>query len=515
MWPFPQKASLPASVRSEPVLAAALKRAPMKFRPEVAAALAHPIERVTAEQVFRIPEPMPGVVPRNRRIMAQDDAFQAGGSWATQGIAVYGGFGGLEAFRGYPYLSELAQRPEYRRGVEIISKEMTRKWIRLHSKSGDKSKAKYIGNLNEALEKFRVQEVFREAIAHDGFFGKGQIYIDTGAGDDRPELKTPLIIKPEKIQKGGLKAIKAIEPLWTYPGMYNASDPLHRHFYNPETWYVQGKEIHKSRLLPLVSREVPDLLKPAYLFGGLSLSQMAEPYVNNWLRARQSVSDLLNAFSVMVLMTNMSGTMAGDFGTDLFARVDAFSRFRNNRGTFVLDKETEELQNVSAPLGGLDALLSKAQEQMASVYGIPNVIFFGIQPQGLNASSDSEIRVFYDFEHGMQEHIVRPPLAKIIDMIQISEFGSIDPTITFDFVPLWEQTEVERSTIRKTRADTAAVYIADGVLDPAEERARLAAEEDGDYDGLDLSVMPEPPEEDLEPKIGPGEKEDGDPDEPK
>jgi phage-related protein (TIGR01555 family) len=509
MWSFGRKEA-PVVVRAEPKVAP-VHRPTMKINPSTVATFA-PERVVKAEDVFKIPMPMPGVVPKGRQVMAKDQAFSPVSMWAMQGFAAFGG-GLLQAFRGYPHLAELAQRPEYRRGVEIHAREMTRKWIKIHSKSNDKDKTDYIGKLNDALEKFRVREVFREAIEHDGFFGKAQIYIDTGAGDDPAELKTPLAITPQKIGKGDLLRIKAIEPLWTYPGVYNASNPLHPHFYNPETWWVQSKEIHKSRLLPLISREVPDLLKPAYLFGGLSLTQIAEPYVNNWLRARQSVSDLMNAFSVMVLKTNMGSTLAGEFDTQLINRVLLFNQGRNNKGTFVLDKENEEFGNVSAPLGGLDHLQAQAQEHMASIYGIPNVKFFGITPSGLNASSDGEVRVFYDTVLAAQQHIVRPQLAQIIDIVQLSEFGSIDPSITFEFNPLWEQSELELSTIRKNKADTAAVYIADGVIAPEEERERLAGEESGDYDGLDLSVEIEPPADPLEPKIGPGEKEQ-DPDAP-
>ena len=64
------------------------------------------------------------------------------------------------------------------------------------------------------------------------------------------------------------------------------------------TWYViAGKELHVSRFLTFVGREVPDMLKPAYSFGGLSIYQMLKPYVDNWLRTRQSVSDLVQKYS--------------------------------------------------------------------------------------------------------------------------------------------------------------------------------------------------------------------------
>jgi hypothetical protein len=52
-----------------------------------------------------------------------------------------------------------------------------------------------------------------------------------------------------------------------------------------------GTEVHASRMPAFVGHPVPDMLKPAYSFGGLSLSQMAKPYVDIWLQTRESVGD--------------------------------------------------------------------------------------------------------------------------------------------------------------------------------------------------------------------------------
>jgi phage-related protein (TIGR01555 family) len=454
--------------------------------------------------VFEIPKPPPGVPAEAHSGMAMDDAYGGIAQWATMGLAGWG-LSSLQAFRGYPYLAELAQRSEYRRGVEILAKEMTRKWIKLHSKSGDENKDDFLGKLNDRIEKFHVKSVFREAMEHDGFYGRGQIYIDTGDGQRPEELVTPLSLRRTKIRPGSLKRLRAIEPLWTYPGSYNSSNPLARDFYRPEWWYVQSTKVHTSRLIGIVSREVPDLLKPAYLFGGLSMTQMAMPYVERWLRAATSVSDLVNAFSIMVLSTDMSAALAGNDGDGLIRRIKLFNAYRNNGGTFAIDKDTEDFKNISAPTSGLDKLQAQAQEHMAAVFGIPIVKLFGITPSGLNASSDGEVRTFYDWVHSQQEHVFDDPLRRIIDIIQLSEFGAIDPDVSFSWEPLWETTEVERSMIRKTNADTAAVYVADGIIDAAEERKRLAAEEDGLYNGLDLSIQPEPPGgEGLDPNIGGG-----------
>jgi hypothetical protein len=60
-------------------------------------------------------------------------------------------------------------------------------------------------------------------------------------------------------------------------------------FYRPTVWFVMAKKVHASRFLQFCSFPVPDILKPAYLFGGVSLLQMIKPYVDNWLESRQDV----------------------------------------------------------------------------------------------------------------------------------------------------------------------------------------------------------------------------------
>ena len=431
--------------------------------------------------------PAPGVVPEGAAIMAQDDALTGLYSFAQSGF-----YGEGLRWLGYPYLAELAQRPEYRRISETIAREMTRKWIKLTA-VGDDDKTKEIELLEAAFKKYHVQDLFRRASELDGFFGRAQIYIDTGANDDPDELKTVLRRNKAKIGKGRLRGLRIIEPIWSYPVGYNADDPLREDYYRPRAWYIRGREVHTSRLLTFVAREVPDLLKPAYAFGGLSMSQMAQPYVENWLRTRQSVSDLLHSFSVSVLSTNMAATFSEQGTTGLINRAKLFNMLRDNRSLMMLDKEQEEFTNVSAPLGTLDHLQAQAQEQMASVSGIPLVVLLGITPSGLNASSDGEVRTFFSYIESQQEQFYTQHINRILEIIQLSVLGDIDPGITFKFNPMWQLDEEKAAAVRKQNADTAVEYVNAGILSPLEERTRIAADEDSLYPSLDVNDLPEPP----------------------
>jgi uncharacterized protein len=455
---------------------------------------------------FKIAVPPPGVLPEGvpAPSMAQDSAMGGALSWAGS-FANQVFAEGME-FLGYPYLAELAQRPEYRVINETIATEMTRKWIKLQA-VGEEDKTEKIKAIEDEFTRLGVKDAFRKGLEIDGSFGRSHLYLDLGTTDDRDELRLPIgngqnAMSKAKVGVGSLKRIRVIEPVWTYPSSYNATDPLKPDWYKPSSWFVQGKEVHSTRLLTFIGREVPDLLKPAYSFGGLSMTQMVKPYVDNWLRVRQSVSDLISTFSTSGIKTDLAQMLSAG-GEQLFKRLVLFNSNRDNQGLMVLDKDTEEYFNVSTPLGTLDQLQAQAQEHMASVSRIPLVKLLGISPAGLNASSEGEIETFDDTINAGQEAQIRPNLTRLLHFVQLSLWGQIDPAITFAFVPLSDLTPKEKAEVQKIEAETDEIRINSSVLDPAEVRKRVANEPDSPYPGIDPEKVPnllEEEEEGLEPK---------------
>jgi phage-related protein (TIGR01555 family) len=424
--------------------------------------------------------PLKGVLPKGMG-MAMDSEIDTLYSFANTAV-------GYEAvqFLGYPYLAELAQKTEFRKMSEVIAEEMTRKWGRVLAK-GDKDKSSVIDAIEDELDRLNVREQFRKCMEMDCIFGRGQMYYDFGDYHQQHVLKTPLIVSPYTIGIKTLKAIRTIDPTWTAPNNYNSSDPLHPHFMRPQSWFVMGKEVHASRVMTVVSREVPDLLKAAYNFGGVSLYQMAIPYIDNWRRTQRSVSDLLHSFTVFVLSTNLAGVLQGESGEAEMARLNMFNFARDNRGLMVIDQETEALTNISVPLGGLDALQNQALEQLSVVSSIPLVKLLGVSPGGLNASSDGEIRVFYDKIAATQRRCFGHHMENILQVVQLSLFGVVDPDIRFEFNPLWELDEAAKAAMAKVQADTDIAYLDAGVIDSNEARSVLANDDTGRYSSVDLT----------------------------
>lgn len=445
--------------------------------------------------VFAPPAHPPGVGPSTGVAMAFDESVSSAQTWASA-AALNGVWTEGVTFLGYAYLSELAQRPEYRVMSETIASEMTRRWISFTSTDDeDDSKADRIKELEAEFKRLNVRDMFCRATEQDGFFGRGHIYIDTGDTDNPDELKTSIgdgwdQLSKIKMRRKPIRSLRTVEAVWCYPTSYNSNDPLKDDWYRPNEWYVQAKIVHSSRLVTFVGREVPDLLKPTYSFGGLSLSQMAKPYVDNWLRTRQSVSDIISAFTVFVLASNLQETVQGD-GELLFKRAELFNSLRDNRGLMLIDKDSEEFQNVSASLAGLHELQAQSQEHLASVSHIPTVKLLGIQPAGLNADSEGVMRSFYDYIHSFQEHLYRDKIRRLMGLVMFSLWGEVDDTIDFKFEPLWAMDEKGEAEVQKIKAETDVLLIDAGVISPDESRKRIANDPSSDHTSINVDDVPD------------------------
>lgn len=422
------------------------------------------------------------------------DAAGNGGPFPFQG---YFGNNFALYFPGYPYLAMLSQRSEYLQPAHTHAKDMTREWIEFTTK-GKSDKSKKIEEIETKFEELDVQGLFRKALIHDGLYGVGHIFVSLKGHRD---TRLPVQLDSKSIAKNSLKGFRNIEPMWVTPVMWNSAHVELDTFYVPDTWWALDKEMNKSRLLQVTSREVPDILKPAYNFGGYSLSQLIEPYVDRWLKTVGGVNRLINNFSLIVLKTDMSSILEGGDGADLLKRLKLARMHGDNMGAFAIGMNTEELEQLAVPLTGLAELQQQAVDHMAYPTHIPLVVLTGVTPSGLNASSDGEIEVYHDWNRSEQNAVIRKPLKYCLDVVQLDMYGKIDPDIGFEFKPIKQITGQALAEIQKTGAEKDVAYIDAGVVDRHEVREKVARDKNSGYTNLNVDQLPELPEDDdVEPE---------------
>lgn len=455
----------------------------------------------TPEEAWRLYAPPRTLGVTEEHQLAMDEHLQACGYSSLISHSIGLGMGISEIapqFLGYPYLAGLSQNGIIRAGVTTVAEEMTKKWVEIKrggkvAKNDDKVK-----RLTAALEDFNVQGIFNEAAQKCDFDGGCLVYIDLGENrnDDAglDTLKQPLQLDPVLFAGKKLKRFTLVEAINLYPGLYNATDPLSPDYFTPTHWLVLGKQIHKSRFLYFAPNRVPMLLRPAYNFFGIPAAQIALDYVAHFTKCREAAQRLLTKFSLTIFKSDMTTILSGGTADNFDRRMQYLAQWRDNDMILAIDNEKEDVLKLETPIAGTTDVVRQALEFVAAIFRIPFVKFLGISPGGLNATGEADLRNFYDHIAGKQEKILRRPLDKVMDILQLHLFGEIDPEIRAEFCPLTDEDDSQRETTQKMKADRLVTLCQSGIIGEDEARRVLSDDQDSDLSFIDPDDVPESPE---------------------
>lgn len=393
----------------------------------------------------------------------------------------------ITSFVGYGVLQQIAQQGLIRACIQTVSDDLSRKWIKING-CDDPHKLEIIEN---ELKKLHIKDLFHKAVTTTGYMGGAFIFIDTGEDD----LTLPLAINDlsAELKEGSKVKFVVVDPVNVSPIEYNCIDPLRDDYMQPRMWQVLGKRVHASRLLPFVENQPPMLLKPNYNFLGIPQAQILWDYVMHFNQTRASTARLLEKISLLVVQTDMDAVLSDEHGIELFdAKMEFLERYRNNDSVFVCDKESEGVMNVQTTIAGCTDVVRQSLELIACINRTPAVKLLGISPSGFNATGESDLKNYYDYVASKQE-LYREQIQTIINVIQLVEFGNIDPAITFKFEPLNEENKASQAMTAQTKIG-ALTQLVDRQAMSAEE-LRTAVREDED---LGLSFLDEEMPEELE-----------------
>jgi phage-related protein (TIGR01555 family) len=211
-------------------------------------------------------------------------------------------------------------------------------------------------------------------------------------------------------------------------------------------------------------------------------------------------------------------------------RAELIDYCRSVARMYVIDKNRESYRREAIALGGLAELLQQLSLRLASAADMPVTLLMGQAPSGLNATSDGEIRQFYDRCAGQRTRELLPLLKRVFLLMFCAAEGPTQGRIpecwTVTFPPLWQMTQLEEADLEKKHAETDHIRIEDGVLLPEEvTMSRYGGDQYGHDISLDWELRaaykeaeeeaaeaaPPPPEE--TPPPGEGDPSEGPPEE--
>jgi uncharacterized protein len=382
------------------------------------------------------------------------------------------------------------------RAVEVIPREMLREGHALHIEQ-DRALAEDIFHQGVEME---IETVLNDALEWARAFG--------GAGivpvlDDGLDPTDPLDLTRVKEVKG----FNAFTPRELQVAQYYSNPTEHGYgtpaFYRIVPFdvpisgpigYLEGSsrnkrsiepgpgtgtpivEIHASRVFRLEGLRTTRGARLRNVnpgWGDSVLNRMLE-VVRDFQSAWAGTGILMTDFSVSTLkIKGLAQLLAnGETGGGVVAkRAQALAIARSIARVALVDSE-EEFKRETTPLTGLAEALDKFMLRMAGTIEMPVGLLMGQAPAGLNATGDADIRWFYDQVKGKQRRVLSPALRWMYSLFLAAKQGPAHGKIPASWKvqqnPLWQLTELEQATARKTMAEADAVYITNNVVTPEE-----------------------------------------------
>lgn len=359
--------------------------------------------------------------------------------------------------------------------VEIFPEDMFREGFEIVTADSDPT---VVEKLEDAIEALEVEEALELAACTErAMYGAG-VYI--GAVDG----KTP----DQPLNEGNIQSIDHLT-------VYNSRELRPWVYYRDPTKPKVGEVSHFLLMPDSVSGSTTMLIHESrvIVFGGIKTTrrmQHTRGEADGWgtcmlqriherIRAVAGGWDaadaLLQDFAQSVIRIKGFADLVANNQDDLLRkRLQALDLGRSVIRSMVMDTD-EDYERKATPVAGLAEIVNCLVLPLCATAGIPVTRFMGLQPTGLNATGDADIRAYYDRVRSEQRKKIRPRLRRVIRLLMLAKNGPTQgkelEKWKIKFRSLYQLTPLEDADLRGKTADTDQKYIASGVLMPEEVTA--------------------------------------------
>lgn len=388
---------------------------------------------------------------------------------------------GSRGFPGYQALAIMAQHWLIGKACLIPCADAVRKGWEITKNDG-----KVFDNLQDIQRLDKKHKIHEKLVS---FANMGRVYgirvavflIDN---DDPDYYKMPFNI--DSVKPGSFKGIIANDPYYVIPDISQQNqNPLNPMFYEPEYWVINGKKIHHSHCVVFRHREVPQILKPSYIYGGISLTQEIFEAAYNAEISANEIPMLIQNMRMDVLKTDLAQALMNP--NELNAKLQDRSQVRSNWGVNLIGID-DDLTQIQTTLTGLDELVQGRYKLVASVAEMPVAKLLKTDLTGGLVKGGGEEAIYHETLESLQRKML-PFLEKYYQLLLASEFGYKD-NIDIVFNKLDAMTEKELAELNKIKADTHSLYTSIGAIDGQDVRDAIIQDEQSGYNRLE-SQAPE------------------------
>lgn len=326
-----------------------------------------------------------------------------------------------------------------------------------------------------------VLEQVKQAMRLERLIGGCVIFM--GIVDGQEDPREP--INYAALGEGSLKFLNVI-PRTRVTRTSLDYDPLSPTYGRPKTYWVNGQEVHHSRLLlfkgdPLT--QVPDstIMPTQWVRNdgfGVSVLMSLLDDLTRATGSRQAAYQLVQRASVFLYQTDLmdlnstqEGNLAIQKMQDIVNQINLFRGAVVQRGV----GESDPISTISPQFGSVPELVMSFVQILSAASDIPATRFLGQAPGGLNATGDSDLENYYGRLESEQKQKLRPLLIQLMRVMGPSALGEQynRRTMEIKFDPLWSLSELEQSQVRTADVTNVATMMMNNLLSDAEALEEL------------------------------------------
>jgi phage-related protein (TIGR01555 family) len=359
------------------------------------------------------------------------------------------------------------------RVVDCIAEDMTRAGIDITTNEGEED----IKDIQAAISRLRIWNSLRDNIQWGRLYGGGIAVLQIKG----QKLDTPLNI--DTVGKGQFVGLAIFDRWQLNPDLtkiiQEGPDIGLPEYYDIVTGDTAGVaaptatgqlRVHHSRVIRARGIKLPFFQAITEMMWDESVLERLWDRLIAYDSVTMSTANLIeraNNRTIGVAGYREIIAAGGKAQQGLEAQFAAMREFQTNEGLTVMDKE-DTFATTNYTFAGLPEVNLGFAQQLAGASETPLVRLLGQSPAGLNATGESDIRMYYDTVNAKQESTLRPGWSLLLHVLWRSTFGKAAPKdLEFTFTPLWQMSALDKANIGKTNTETILGAEEQGIISRA------------------------------------------------
>ena len=302
-----------------------------------------------------------------------------------------------------------------------------------------------VQDLIQYVEREGIIRQFVQAQKWMRLFGGGAVLI---INNDKPD--TPL--KPEDLEEESEIHFKAVD-LWELYFGLRTEGIMEADFVpkEPEFFNYYGRRIHKSRVIPMVGKIAPSLIRPKLRGWGVSVLETVIRSYNQYLKSVNLSFEVLDEFKVDVFkIDGLNNALMSPGGSDkVLRRIQMANMQKNYQDSIAMDSK-DDYASKQLSFSGLAEIMREIRMQIAADLRMPLTKLFGISASGFNSGED-DIENYNAMIESEIRSKVKFDLVRVLEICCQIKFGHIPDDLKIEFKPLRILTAEQEETVKNQK----------------------------------------------------------------